>query len=68
MPMENITTKVEGGKLIITVDLSGNTGLSGSGKSMGIASTHGNARVEGHPEIMFGLNVFRPLPKDQRPR
>jgi len=66
--MENMTARVEGNKLIIEVDLTGNMGVSGSGKSVGVASTHGNARVEGHPEFMFGLNVFKPLPKDQRPR
>ena len=46
--------------LTITVDLSQSFGLSGSGKSVIIASTEGNAALEGaFSEIKVGLNVFK---------
>lgn len=63
--MENMTVRVEGDKLIIEVDLKGDMGKSGSGKSIGVASSHGNVRVEGAPGVMLGLNVFKPLPKTE---
>lgn len=66
--MENATMRVEGNKLVIEIDLAGDMGVSSSGKSKGIASSHGNVRVEGRPDVMVGFNVFSPLPKDQRPK
>jgi hypothetical protein len=58
--MKNIEAKVQGDKLVITVDLSKNFGLSGSGKSVIIASTEGNVAVPGREEVKIGLNVYRP--------
>jgi hypothetical protein len=57
---KNIETKVQGEKLIITVDLSKSYGLSGSGKSEIIASTEGNISLPGHEEVKIGVNVYRP--------
>jgi hypothetical protein len=57
---KNIETKVQGDKLIITVDLSKSYGLSGSGKSEIIASTEGNISLPGHEEVKIGVNVYRP--------
>ncbi len=58
--MKNIEAKVQGDKLVITVDLTKNFGLSGSGKSIIIASTEGNVPVPGREEIKIGVNVYRP--------
>jgi hypothetical protein len=57
---KNIETKVQGDKLIITIDLSKSYGLSGSGKSEIIASTEGNISLPGHEEVKIGVNVYRP--------
>ena len=57
--MKNITTKVENGKLVITVDLKKEFGPSKSGKTTIIASTEGNPAVEGTTGIFFGVNVYK---------
>ncbi|MHC1745742.1 MAG: hypothetical protein AB9895_01205 [Negativicutes bacterium] len=56
--MKNIEMKVEGDKLIITVDLSKRFGKSSSGKSIIVASSEGNQSVPGKEEIKIGLNVY----------
>ena len=58
--MKNIKAKVQGDELILTIDLSKNFGLSGSGKSIIIASTEGNVAVPGREEVKIGVNVYRP--------
>jgi len=59
--MRNVETKTEGEKLIITVDLSKDLGLSKSGKSKLIASTEGNASIDTkRGKITVGLNVYTP--------
>jgi hypothetical protein len=55
--MKNVEVKIENGKAIITVDLSKSFGPSSTGKSIIVASTEGNQRLEG--KILFGLNVYR---------
>lgn len=55
--MKNVEVKVENGKAIITVDLSKSYGPSSTGKSIIVASTEGNQRLEG--KIMMGLNVYK---------
>jgi hypothetical protein len=57
--MKNIDMKVQGDKLVITVDLSKSFGLSASGKSVLIASTAGNVAVPGREEVKIGLNIYR---------
>ena len=60
METQNIRMEVQDNVLVITVDLSKSYGLSGSGKSVIIASTGGNIAVPGREEIKIGLNVYRP--------
>ena len=57
--MKNVETKVEHGKLVITVDLATELGPSSSGKSIIIGTTEGNVDVPGAPDVKFGLNVYR---------
>ena len=52
--------EVQGEVLVIRVDLTKEYGLSGSGKSVIIASTGGNIAVPGREEVKIGLNVYRP--------
>jgi hypothetical protein len=56
--MNNVTMKVEGTKLILTVDLSKNLGKSKSGKTTVIGSTQGNVSVPGKEDVKVGLNVY----------
>lgn len=57
--MKNIDVKVDEKKktLTLTVDLSQRHGLSGSGKTVTIASTEGNQKI-GFGDVAFGLNVY----------
>jgi len=58
--MRNVETKTEGDKLIITVDLSKDLGLSKSGKSKLIASTEGNTSIDTkRGKVQVGLNVYQ---------
>jgi len=52
----NIETRTEGDKLIITVDLTKNLGLSKSGKSVMVASSKGAIQTGG---VKVNLNVYR---------
>ena len=56
--MENVKFEKKGNILTITVDLSKKGTVSSSGKSMVIASTRGNAPVEG-TDVIVGLNVYK---------
>lgn len=58
--MTNVTTRIEGNRLIIEVDLSKSFGTSASGKSVVIASTQGNVSVPGREQVKMGLNIYRP--------
>jgi hypothetical protein len=60
MTTDNIEVKVQGTTLVITVDLRKEYGLSGSGKSVTVASTGGNVPVLGREDLRIGLNVYRP--------
>jgi hypothetical protein len=53
---EGFTAKVEGDKLIITVDLNRQGTPSKSGKSLVVATTRGNVRIS---DVSVGLNVSR---------
>jgi len=57
--MKNIEMILNGDKLVITVDISKDFGLSKSGKSITIASTEGNKSIPNHEDIKIGLNVYR---------
>ena len=56
--MQNVEWKVDGDKLIIEVDLTKEFGPSKSGKTITIASTRGNQKIEGTNAII-GLNVYK---------
>jgi len=57
--MNNMTLKVDGNILAITVDLSVPTTPSSSGKTDIIASSQGNVDVPGNPGVKLGLNIYR---------
>ena len=56
--MENVEWTVKDGKLIIEIDLTKEFGLSKSGKTISIASTKGNQKIEG-TDAVIGLNVYK---------
>ena len=57
--MQNVDMKIEGSKLVITVDLSKDYGPSKSGKTIIIATTGGNISVPGHEAVKVGLNIYK---------
>ena len=56
--MENVKWEVKDDKLIIEIDLTKEFGLSKSGKTITIASTRGNQKIEG-TDAVIGLNVYK---------
>lgn len=58
--MSNIVMNTTKDKLVITIDLTKEGTVSGSGKSMVIATTRGNAEVPG-TDLKLGLNLFRKI-------
>lgn len=56
--MRNVKMTVKGTILTIEVDLSKRMGLSGSQKTMIIASTDGSTKLEGDDQVSVGLNVY----------
>jgi hypothetical protein len=56
--VKNIDVKINKNQMVLTVDLSKRFNPSVSGKTIIIASTEGNAKIEGHDGLQFGLNVF----------
>lgn len=62
--MKNADVKVDikAKKMTITVDLTKEFGPSGSGKTLIVASSEGNAAVEGIEGMRFGLNVYKTNP------
>jgi hypothetical protein len=62
--MENIDIKIDGQKLIVTIDLAQGVGdLSASGKSRSVASTNGNVKVS-YPALAgltLGVNCYVPV-------
>lgn len=61
--MQNIQMEVRGHQLAILIDLSKPIGLSSTKKSILLATTGGNAAVEGHPGVFVGVNVYQEKPK-----
>lgn len=58
--MNNVAMEVKGNVLVIKVDLTKDFGPSKSGKTISIASTLGNKKIEGADGVVVGLNVYRP--------
>lgn len=55
--MNNVKTTIKGKKLIIEIDLSQDFGLSKSGKSISIASSLGNKKI--NEDTFLGINVYK---------
>jgi hypothetical protein len=58
LTMINADIKTQGNKLTITVDLSKEHGPSKSGKTIIIATSSGNQKIEG-TDAIIGLNIYR---------
>jgi hypothetical protein len=56
--MHNVKYEVKDDKLIIEIDLTKEFGPSKSGKTITIASTRGNQKIEG-TDVVIGLNVYK---------
>ena len=56
--MQNVKWEVKDNKLIIEIDLTMEFGGSKSGKTITIATTRGNQKIEGTNAII-GLNVYK---------
>ena len=56
--MQNVKWEVKDDKLIIEIDLKMELGPSKSGKTITIASTRGNQKIEG-TDAIIGLNVYK---------
>ena len=56
--MNNVNMSVKGNTLTVTIDLSKEGGLSQSGKTIMVASTQGNKKIDG-TEIMIGINAYK---------
>lgn len=59
--MKNVDLKLDGDKLVITIDLKKDFGPSASGKNIIIASTEGNQSIPEKEEegVKIGLNVYK---------
>jgi len=56
--MQNVEWEIKDDKLIIEIDLAKDFGPSKSGKTITIASTRGNQKIEG-TKAVIGLNVYK---------
>ena len=56
--MQNVEWEIKDDKLIIEIDLTKDFGPSKSGKTITIASTRGNQKIEG-TDAVIGLNVYK---------
>lgn len=56
--MQDVKQEIKEDKLIIEIDLTQDFGLSKSGKTITIASTRGNQKIEG-TNAVIGLNVYK---------
>ena len=56
--MQNINYEVKDDKLIIEIDLTKEFGPSKSGKTITVASTRGNQKIDG-TDVVMGLNLYK---------
>ena len=56
--MQNVKYEIKDDKLIIEIDLTKEFGPSKSGKTITVASTRGNQKIEG-TNVVIGLNVYK---------
>ena len=57
--MRNVKITVKDHTLTAVVDLSKDQGPSKSGKTILVASTGGNADIDGHAGFRIGVNVYK---------
>ena len=57
--MANIKMTETDKKLTLEIDLTKDSGPSKSGKTIIIASTGPGVKLEKHPEITLGLNIYK---------
>jgi hypothetical protein len=62
--MSGITFAVKGNVVTVSFPLDANLGLSASGKSQMVATTHGNVNIPG-TDITIGVNAYRKASKAQ---
>lgn len=63
--MRNVEISVKGNVLTAKIDLSKDGVMSGTGKTINIATTGKPCHVEGMPDDMrIGMNVFKYPPRD----
>lgn len=56
----NMTIEVKGKSVVITIkDHTKEYGLSKSGKSKTVATTGGNAQIDGADNLVIGINAYR---------
>ena len=56
----NVVVETQPGKMIITIDTTRNLGPSKSGKTMLVASTQGNKKIDtDNGEITIGVNAYK---------
>jgi hypothetical protein len=56
-----LTAKIEGNELVIRLPLNGNPTPSSSGKTLVVASSHGNKRTEARvngQQVIVGVNAY----------
>ncbi|MBW2164694.1 MAG: hypothetical protein JRG74_00920 [Deltaproteobacteria bacterium] len=56
--MQNVKWEIKDDKLIIEIDLTKEFGPSKSGKTIAVASSRGNQKIEG-TDVIIGLNVYK---------
>jgi hypothetical protein len=56
--VENVKWEVKDGKLTIEINLTQEFGLSKSSRTISIAGTKGNKKIEG-TDAIIGLNVYK---------
>jgi hypothetical protein len=56
--MQNVKYEVKDNKLILEIDLTKEFGPSKSGKTITVASTRGNQKIDG-TDAVIGLNVYK---------
>lgn len=57
--MENVKLEKKGNILTVTIDLSVKGSPSASGKTMVLASTKGNQKIEDTENTYIGINVYK---------
>jgi hypothetical protein len=55
--MQNVDIKVTGDKAVITIDLKKRLGPSASGKTVIVATTSGNQKIDG-TDVTIGINAY----------